>query len=245
MPDVFSVVSVAMHADQTRLEQSSLNAANAATPGYRRASVAALSFEQVFDRTQPFGASVAGLPLAPVLQKTIDFTPAALTQTGRPLDVAVEGEGFMALTDGQRRWLTRTASLSVNAAGELVGPRGLRVVADSGELRPGTQQDVSIQPDGSVKAAGRVIGRLELVRPQDVQALTTQDGVLFDVGDQPTESALDKAVFRPGFLEGSNTHHLKEMLGVMETVRHFESLIRLTQGYDEVMGRAIQKLGEV
>jgi len=245
MPDVFSVVSVAMQADQNRLEQASLNAANASTPGYRRGSVVAVSFGQVLDRAQHGSTATSVLPLAPALQKVIDFTPSALTQTGRPLDLAVEGEGFMALTDGQRRWLTRTASLAVNAAGELVGPKGLRVVSDAGELRPGTEQEVAIRSDGSVTVAGRVIGRVELVKPSDMRSLTTQDGVLFELGDQITVPAAGKAVLRTGFLEGSNTHHLKEMLGVMETVRHFESLVRLAQGYDEVMGRTIQKLGEV
>lgn len=246
MPDLLSVVSVALQADQNRLEQVSLNAANASTPGYRRGSIASLAFDQVMSRTQQDGAASAqGLPPAPVLQRTIDFTPGALTQTGSPLDVAVEGDGFIALTDGQRRWLTRTASLSVNASGELTGPRGLRVVSDAGELRPGTEQEIAIQADGSVLVGGRAIGRIQILRPDNAQTLSSQEGVLFEVGDQVTESAVGKAVLRPGFLEGSNTHHLKEMLGVMETVRHFESLIRLAQGYDEVMGRTIQKLGEV
>lgn len=246
MSDILSVVSVALQADQTRLEQASINAANASTPGYRRGSVASLAFEQVMDSVQQ------GEPLSKawqrpnaVLQRTIDFTPAALMQTGRPLDVAVEGDGFIALTDGQRRWLTRAAALSVAPSGELVGPRGLRVVSDAGELRPGVEQDVTILADGSVQVGGRAIGRIQILWPDDAKAMATNDGVLFEVGEQVTESAAGKAVLRPGFLEGSNTHQLKEMLGVMETVRHFESLIRLAQGYDEVMGRTIQKLGEV
>lgn len=245
MPDILSVVSVALQADQNRLEQASLNAAHASTPGYRRGGIASLAFDQVMTRAQEGHAPNHGLPPAPVLQRTIDFTPAALVQTGRPLDLAVEGEGFIALTDGQSRWLTRTASLSVNAAGDLVGPRGLRLLGEAGELRPGTEQEVSIQADGSVMVGGRTLGRVQILRPQDPLALTSQDGVLFDLGDQAVEPAQDKAVLRPGFLEGSNTQQLKEMLGVMETVRHFESLIRLAQGYDEVMGRTIQKLGEV
>lgn len=246
MSDLLSVVSVALQADQSRLEQASINAANASTPGYRRGGVASVAFDQVFDSAQQSGsASKAWLPPAPVLQRTVDFTPAALMQTGRPLDVAVEGEGFIALTDGQRRWLTRAVSLNVGSKGELVGPRGLRVVSDAGELRPGTEDEVTIQADGTVQVAGKPIGRIQILQPEDVHGMTTQDGVLFEVGDQVTESAVGKAVLRPGFLEGSNTHQLKEMLGVMETVRHFESLIRVAQGYDEVMGRAIQKLGEI
>lgn len=246
MTDLLSIVSVALQADQRRLEQTSLNAANASTPGYRRGGVASVAFGEMMARAeQTDTSSKPWLPSAPVLQRTIDFTPAALMQTGRPLDVAVEGEGFIALTDGQRRWLTRAAALSVAPTGELVGPRGLRVLSNAGDLRPGSEQDVTIQADGTVQAGGRSIGRIQILQPADAQTMTTHDGVLFEISEQVTESAVGKAVLRPGFLESSNTNHLKEVLGVMEMVRHFESLIRLAQGYDEVIGRTIQKLGEV
>lgn len=257
MTDILSVVATALQADQTRLDQASLNAANASTPGYRRGTVVAVAFDQAFSsaaQSAGFEPGTAGasavrhpswVAAKPVLQRATDFTHGALMQTGRALDIAVEGEGFVSLTDGQRTWLTRTASLMVSSSGELVGPRGLRIVSDQGDLRPGSDQGLSIQGNGQLLRGDQVLGQIRVVRPVDAAQLVSQDGVLFEVGEQVLESANDRGVLRAGFLEGSNTNHLKEMLGVMENVRHFESLIRLAQGYDEVLGRAIQKLGEV
>lgn len=257
MTDILSVVAAALQADQTRLEQASLNAANASTPGYRRGTVVAVSFDQAFssaEQSAGFGpgagaASALRQPswtaAKPVLQRATDFTHGALMQTGRALDIAVEGDGFVSFTDGQRTWLTRTASLMVSSTGELVGPRGLRIVSEQGDLRPGTDQGLSIQGNGRLLRGDQVLGQIRLVRPVDTEQLVSQDGVLFEVGEQVLEPVNDRGVLRAGFLEASNTNHLKEMLGVMENVRHFESLIRLAQGYDEVLGRAIQKLGEV
>lgn len=251
MSDLLTTVVSALRADQNRLEQASVNAANAATPGYRRATVASLSFGQVMTAQGPANASSLGQPLSwrpatAVLNKVTDFSPGGLQQTGRPLDVAIEGKGFLSLTDGSRTWLTRTASLRIDANGDLTGPKGLRVVGTQGDIRPGGDQDLSINAAGQLLRDGQLVGSILLVSPIENLALTSEDGVLFEVSpDQVQQAPADQGVLRAGFLEGSNTSGLKEMLGVMESVRHFESLIRLAQGYDEVLGKAIQKLGEV
>lgn len=248
MSDAMSVVFSALRADQSRLEQTSLNAANAATPGYKRASLVALSFNQVLDAQQQSSsdANVRWAPSAYALNKVTDFSAGALQQTGRALDVAVEGQGFISLTNGTQTWLTRTASLQVDEHGDLVGPKGLRVVGVQGDLRPGGDKDLAISANGELVRGDQVFGRIRLVSPVDESGLSTADGVLFESSqDKLQDAAVDQGVIRSGFLEGSNTSNLKEMLGVMESVRHFESLIRLAQGYDEVLGKAIQKLGEV
>ncbi|MEY2840129.1 MAG: hypothetical protein RJB60_2428 [Pseudomonadota bacterium] len=250
MSEMMSTVVSALRADQSRLEQASINASNASTPGYRRSAVAALSFGHVMNAQQARDASPVGNSVwsadAPVLRKVTDFTPGGLQQTGRALDVAVEGKGFIALSDGSRTWLTRTASLSVDASGDLVGPKGWRVVGVQGNIRPGSDQGLSISSAGQISREGQIVGALHIVEPAEGVTLNSEDGVFFEVSPDRMQSAIaEQVVVRAGFLEGSNTNSLKEMLSVMESVRHFESLIRLAQGYDEVLGKAIQKLGEV
>jgi flagellar basal-body rod protein FlgF len=245
--DTMSIIATALHADELRLDQASRNAANAATPGYRRSSVVAIGFDQALNQAQQAAPeSGDALPLAPpVLQRITDFSQGSLMQTGRTLDVAIEGKGFMAMTDGHRTFLTRTASLRVAPTGELVGVKGLRLVGAQGDIRPGNVDGLSIAPNGQISRGEQVLGQISLVTPSEQSELDSNDGVLFEAGDQNLTPATDDSIVRSGFLEGSNTNHLKEMLSVMESVRHFESLIRLAQGYDEVMGKAIQKLGEV
>ncbi|RZK99535.1 MAG: flagellar hook basal-body protein [Rubrivivax sp.] len=247
MSDILSVAVSALRADQTRLEQLSLNAANATTPGYRRGTVASVSFSGVMEAQQTAPASaLASLPAAPLLRRATDFTQGALTQTGRPLDVAIDGEGFLALSDGSRTWLTRAGALQVNEQGELTNAKGMRVAGVQGDIKPGGSANVSIDGAGRVTVGSEAVGQLRVVKPAADAEITSEDGVLFSVtGDQFDDVEPEQRTVRAGFLEASNTSSLQEMLGVMAGTRHFESLIRLVQGYDEVLGKAIQKLGEV
>lgn len=244
---VLTAVASALRADQFKLEQVSLNAANASTPGYRRGVVTAVSFNAVMGAEEAQSASsTSTLPMAaPLLQRSTDMTPSTLQATGRPLDVAIEGKGMLLLTDGTRSWLTRAGSLQVNEQGELVGHRGLRVVGD-GDLSPGSLQDLSIDASGQLRKGVQLMGRLRVVNVAEPRALSTVDGLLFDAPEEDVvDVPVDQRAVRAGFLETSNVNGLNDMLGVMETVRHYESLIRLAQGYDEVVGKAIQKLGEL
>ena len=251
MPDIMSVVVSALRADQSRLEQSSLNAVNASTPGYRRSSIVSLAFErEMTAHAVTASGSIEGSPTwAPTpaaLQKITDFSQGSLQKTGRTLDVAIEGKGFLSLTDGTHTWLTRTAALQIDAHGDLVGPNGLRVVGADGDIRPGGAQDLTINASGQLMRNEQILGRIKVVAPTDEAQLSSDDGVLFQVSaDHVHDASSDESVIRSGFLEASNTSSLKEMMTVMESVRHFESLIRIAQGYDDVMGKAIQKLGEV
>jgi flagellar basal-body rod protein FlgF len=247
MTDVLSAVTAALKTDQNRLEQASLNAANAATPGYKRGAIVA--FGEIMNAQQASASAqgdVTWKPAPIVLSKVTDFTAGSLQQTGRPLDIAVEGKGFVQLSNGTQTWLTRTAALRVNEQGELVGPKGLRVVGSQGDIRPGSADNLTISANGEVSRGEQALGRIRLVSHSDEAQLMSGDGVLFEVDVANLQDApANQGLLRVGFLEGSNTSNLQEMLGVMESVRHFESLIRLAQGYDEVLGKAIQKLGEV
>ena len=91
-----------------------------------------------------------------------------------------------------------------------------------------------------------MLGRLTIFMPESVAKLQSIDGVFFETDqDNLNERRPDQYSVRAGFLESSNSDGLKEMTGVMATLRHYESVIRLLQGYDELLGRTISKLGEV
>jgi flagellar basal-body rod protein FlgG len=120
------------------------------------------------------------------------------------------------------------------------------VTGVQGDIKPGGSVNVSIDGAGRVTVNGEQVGQLRVVKPAADAEVTSEDGVLFAVaGDQFDDVEPGQRTVRAGFLEASNTSSLQEMLGVMAGTRHYESLIRLVQGYDEALGKAIQKLGEV
>lgn len=243
MSDLLSEVLPAMRADQARLEYAALNSANATTPGYRRSALSQVQFAHVMASqatSQPSQATV-------VMQHGLDLTPAQLKQTSQPLDVALDGQGFLVLSDGNHHWLTRTASFHVDEHGDLVGPRGLHAVGAQGPIHIGESvQGLSINSVGELTRGDQVLGRFKAVMPTDVEALSSSDGVLFEAAPENMQDApADKLAIRSGFLEGSNSNPVQEMLDVMQSTRHFESMLRAAQGYDEVLGKAIEKLGAV
>lgn len=243
MSDIFHIASVGMLEGKQRLEAISLNAASASLPGYRRHVVVGGSFDTML--AAPGNAAAAeSIDAQGAAAHRVDLRPGATMATGRALDLAIEGDDlFFALTDGVQTWLTRGGSFHVNEAGALVGEGGLRVLGQSGEMHlPGS--DVEIAPDGRITQQGVIVGTLQLFRPNDLSSLQAGQGALLIApqGVQPAEAGAGRV--RSGALEASNTDSAREMLGLVALSRQFEALSHVLQGYDQLLGRAIEKLGE-
>jgi flagellar basal body rod protein FlgG len=250
MSDLMSLAVSALRADQARLEQTSLNAANATTPGYRRATLVAIDFQDLLPASTnmtPAGTArpTPSLLRMPTLVQGRDTTPAAIQPTGRPLDVALEGPAYMVLTQGDQTWLTRLGALQVDTDGYLVGHRGLRVQGQQGDIQLESAQGLSIDAQGDIWRDGQAIARLKLLKPTPEAKLASSDGIALRADTQYLDGTQTDTKVRSGFLEASNAQGAQDMLGLIETVRRFESLVRLVQGYDEILGRTIQKLGDI
>lgn len=244
MSDIYHIANIGLLEGRQRLEAISRNAAGASLTGYRR--------HVVVDR--PFAASLAApvestsapTPAAATPRAALEHVnlqPGSITMTGRALDVAIEDDArFFALSDGTQTWLTRAGSFRVDEAGVLVGEGGLPVLTVQGEARlPGS--DVQITSDGRIMHQGVMVAALQLFEPNEPMSLRAATGALLlaPEGMHPA----DVVRVRSGALETSNTDAGREMLGLMMLSRQFESLTRIVQGYDEMLGRTIEKLAEV
>ncbi len=242
MTDVFAITQIGMQEGQQRLTALANNAANAGTPGYKR-EVAATRPQTPF----PFESMdvPASNGIVPSL-RGIDLRAGALKNTGRALDVAIEGVGtYFGLTQGQDFYLTRAGNFRVDAAGFLVGEHGLRVQGLQGDIQLQADGDISIQANGDVLQNGQKLTSLRLFTATGETRLSARGGALLAANGpvEPQDPALNYV--RSGYLEASNAGGPQEMLGLMATTRQFESLVRIAQGYDDALGRAIQKLGEI
>lgn len=249
MSDIFQVANIGMLDAAQRLEAISMNAASGSLNGYRRRVVVASRF----DAALAAGGSVEPTSILAVsasaadggvrrLPHLVNLQAGAMISTGRALDLAIEGDSeFFALTDGLDVWLTRAGAFRLNEEGVLVGEGGLRVVGAQGDVQlPGT--DVVVQPDGRVTYDGVVIAALQLFEPNDRMSLQAASGALLAApgGIHPAESGR----VRSGVIEASNTDAGREMIGLLALTRQFEGLTRILQGYDDVLGRLIQQVGE-
>jgi len=192
-------------------------------------------------------------PGAPTRSFVVDSTPhadlsgGAVHETGRPLDVAVNGPGWIAVQDasGQEAY-TRNGSLQVGINGLLVTSNGLPVVGDGGPITLPEDAQVTIGNDGTITIATNnqfnaltAIARIKLVNPPETDLVRGDDGLFRQSSGQP--AAADATVtLAPAALESSNVNSVQALIGIIDQSRYFDMQMKLMQKADENANRAAQ-----
>jgi flagellar basal-body rod protein FlgF len=166
------------------------------------------------------------------LETTTGYNPAAgtVTATGRNLDVAMQGNAWLAVQglDGTEAY-TRAGALDVNAEGQLVTKNGLAVLGDGGPITLPPNTQASIAPDGTLSAKqanGGItpVGKLKLVTPEAPMA-RGDDGLFRAAdGDLPADAT---ARLQDGALEGSNVSAVETMVSMIAAARQFEAQMKM------------------
>ena len=178
-----------------------------------------------------------------------DHRPGTIQQTGRALDVAVMGKGFLAvqLPDGSEGY-TRAGGLNIGAGGMLESPRGHPVLGDGGPIAIPPDVIVTIARDGTVsavpttgKGATNVLGRLKLVNPPEADLARADDG-LFKLKSGGTAPAEASVVLASNAIEGSNVNAVEQMIGLISHSRAFEMHMKMLQNADQNDRQANQLL---
>lgn len=206
------------------------NLANAATTGYRAENNA-------FRAVPIFGD---GLPTrAFVVDSTIgaDFTPGALQTTGRDLDIAIRGSGWIAvqLDNGEEAY-TRNGSLQVSPNGILLTQNGLKVKGDRGIITVPPETRITIGADGTVSSVPinpqpntvALVGRIKLVDPPQDKLIKGADGLfrLKEGGEAQVDARVKLA---DGALEDSNVNVVHEMVSMIALARHFDMQMKMLE----------------
>ncbi|MDR8013794.1 flagellar basal body rod protein FlgF [Ectopseudomonas guguanensis] len=220
------------------------NLANVSTSGFRR------DFEQA--RSMPlFGETYPARVFAMSERPATDFRPGSLQETGRDLDVAVGGKGWIAVQapDGSEAYV-RTASLNIDALGVLRTGNGLPVMGNAGPIAVPPEQKVEIGQDGtiSIRALGEnpnvlaEVDRIKLVNP-DPRSLEKGSDGLIRVKGQPEVEADATVQVTSGFLEASNVNAVEEMTAILSLSRQFElsvKMMRTAEDNSSAMARVLQ-----
>lgn len=233
-------------ASQVMQQQAAVseNLANASTPGFRAVLNTFRAVPLVGD----------GLPTRTfVVDSTTgaDFTPGVLQQTGRELDVAVNGAGWVAVQgpDGREAY-TRNGSFQITPNGVLQTRTGLNVVGDAGPITIPPDTAVTIAKDGTIStvptdpaqaASAVAVGRLKLVNPDPVQMERGADG-LFRQKSGAAAAADEKVEVVPGSLEGSNVNTVESLVTMISLARKFDMQMKMLQSADNNAQKASQVL---
>ena len=228
---------------QRQMDVVANNIANMNTSGFKSEQLLFEEFVMPIARDTDF--AVADQPLSFVQDwSTIhDMSPGAMLQTGNPLDLALEGEGFFAVeTPEGERW-TRSGALQIDSNGTLVNFDGYAVLGDGGPITfDPSETDIMIDSTGAVSSSAGAKGRLRVVEFDNVQELARAGDNLFS-GGTPEEATQTRVV--QGAIEKSNVSGVAEMTEMIRVQRAYQSLASLMQRQDEIQRSAIQKLGSL
>jgi len=243
-----------MDSQQFKLDTIANNLANAGTTAFKRsrANFEDLFYEQIKlpgmvdaqSRSTAVGASVG---LGTRLQSTqVDYRNGSLIDTGATLDVAIVGDGFFQVNDGDQLLYTRAGAFALNENGEIVvasADRG-RPLEPSITI-PQDATDIAISPEGivSVMQPGQTqlvqIGEIQIARFINPQGLLQQGENLYaetqasgsPLLNTPGQEGL--GVLRQRFLEASNVEPVRELVDLITTQRNFELNSQVVQVADQ------------
>lgn len=219
------------------------NLANLTTSGFR-AEIAAF-------RAVPVSGAGANTR-AFVLDSTpgSNFAQGPLQQTGRDLDVAVQGRGWIAVqtADGGEAY-TRNGSLQINANGLLTTRGGQPVLGDGGTIGIPSDTLITIAGDGTVStvptgnrpSGNTMVGRIKLVNPPDGQLVRGDDG-LFRLAGGASAPADGDVKLVSGTLESSNVNAVEQMVTMISLARQFEMNMKILQNAENNARDAAQLL---
>lgn len=240
---------VAMNgAKQSMLAQAvnSNNLANISTTGFRADLAAA--------RSMPlFGGTGHPTRVYSMTEKPgIDFKQGAMSTTGRDLDIAVSGKGFLSVQapDGNEAY-TRAGDLKTDSAGVLQTGAGHIVLGESGPITIPEAAKVDIGKDGTISivqvgdaGGSTVIDKLKLVNPEARDLKRTENG-LFVLKNGDNAEVDDEVSVISGTIETSNVNAASALVNMIELARQFEMQVKMLKTAEENNAQAVQimKLG--
>lgn len=275
MSEVLAIGLHGLHQDMARMERIAANLANATTPGYKRevtvarplmagdATALSSAFantvqslragELAADAARGPGSASPGTSLPFHLIGRTDDRPGTLKSTGQSLDVAIAGPGYFEVLTKNGPAYTRQGNFTLDARGRLVTAEGHPVMGKGGEI-------VLVDGKPTIDASGQVfesaavgvsrngatpVAQLKVVRFEDGASLQRASGGLVQSSDGPLQMNDNDVRLQQGYLENSNVSFMQEMVDLMQTMRHLESMQKVTLAYDEMLGSAVRKLGEL
>ena len=243
-----------MQVQQHRQALIANNMANAQTTGFKH------DLAVVLERRVEARASVMNRPYSDPLFDAMpggvnvrptytSFAQGAIESTERPLDVAIHGDGFFTVSDGQVTRYTRDGEFAVNTAGELVlgaGAGQWRVLDDAGALIVVDRElgEPYVAKDGTIRQGRVIIATLGVVTTDDKQSLRKVGSNLFEATGE-TQMVQADADFVPASRERSTFDVMTGMVEMIEATRAHGINARLLQMQDALTGQAISTVGRL
>jgi flagellar basal-body rod protein FlgF len=233
-----------------KLEIQNNNLANVNTVGFKRQLLVTSSekfdetFAKQFEDKDPYAnGDQARVSTVNEVATHTDFSMGAIKSTGNPLDVALRNPNdFFVVNTPQGRMFTRAGNFTLDAGGALVTQDGMQVQGDGGAI-VAQGAGANIGADGTVRAGGNIVGRLQIVRFAETKGLQAVEGTRFKIasGSQPIPI---EGLVEPRALEMSNVSAVTGMIDLITTNRAFDAYTKAAQTIDSLNQAAITQVGK-
>lgn len=210
------------------------NVANVGTTGFR-------AERTLFDTVLRRAGAGDEVAFVQDVGTTHDLRPGPLAATGSRLDVAIDGDGWLAFAVADGTAYRRGGRLQLGPDGTLTDSAGHPLLDDAGApitVPPGNAE-IAIAADGTVSTRAGPVGRIGLASFAEPRALRPRGDGLWVTAAAPQPSA---ARLVQGMLEGSNVEPVLEMTRLIETTRAFEGTQRLIEIHHDLGRRAVERL---
>jgi len=233
LPGLYSAAT-AINAATVNQDVVARNLAHINVPGFRRTELAYETFEnsdpERFATESKLGTSTPELHT--------DFTPGMFQKTGRPLDLAIHGDGFFELEGTGGPLYTRNGVFQLTNDGQLVNGQGLAVSGDNGPILippDASPSQIVVGRDGSVLVDGVQVGQLTIARFEDNQLLTPTGTTTFRAPpNMPPQAATEGVAIEQGSRELANVSAVDELVRLLAGLR-----------YSEASQRALRTIGDI
>jgi flagellar basal-body rod protein FlgF len=223
------------------------NLANVTTTGYRAETNA-------FRALPVFGEGAKTRAFVVDSTTGADFSPGVIQQTGRDLDMAVQGKGWIAVqaADGSEAY-TRNGSFQINVNGVLQTRNGQNVLGDGGPISIPPDNDITVAKDGTISAiptgqtltSVTAVGRVKLVNPPETDLVKGEDGLFRLKSGQPAPADAN-VMLASNSLESSNVNMVEAMVNMITHARSFDmqtKLVTNAQSNDAKAGQILNLNG--
>ena len=245
----FYNLTSAMLTHQQNLNVIGNNMTNVSTAGYKQSRYTATTFDDVLyhrmgnqdGKGTPIGRQSYIRAASDI---TVDHQEGVLEPTNRPLDMAIQGDGFFAVrgADGQIGYtrmgnfvLDEQGFLSLQGHGRVLGPSGNDVYLGTDKVRTEENGVIHYQDGG-------MLGQVGIYTFADLEALDLNERGLF-TGDGA--QAAQSPLVLGGYLERSNTDLVKQMTEMISVQRSFQSAAQISKMYDQLMTKAASEIGRM
>lgn len=244
MDNLLYVAMSHQSAMQRRMDVVSNNIANMNTTGFRGERVTFRHHLEELEGDGPKGMTNVNFTLDYGILRNLE--QGSFMPTNNPLDVALEGSGFLTIENDLGETLyTRSGHLRINAESELILASGQRVLDENGNPITIDPEDTNIKitKDGRIFSDLGEIARLGLAAFNDEQNMERLGAAIYRT-DEPPKDPQDLNVLQ-GSLEGSNVNSISEITEMINVMRSYQSVQRQMDSVQELRDRSIDRLARV